>query len=80
MEITLEELLADLRGVESNSGPDDALTMLEWREATGWGEKRLRRSIKLLIGAGAMEAVRVKRESMVGVIQPVHAYRIKNQT
>ena len=73
-EITLEEYLAAV--AESEAPPaDNALTTNEIGAAMGWGERRTRRIIREYVRDGKLVPVRVRRFSVVGILNTVWAYR-----
>lgn len=75
--ITMAEVLQELEAaVKRTNSPDDAPTILELQEATGWGSIRVRKSLTVAKKAGRLQAVRVMRENLAGFQQPSYGYRI----
>lgn len=77
--MTEAELLDALRDALAPSveEPEGARTTDELMEDTGFGEKKIRRSLQILKKKGELEAVRVFRESIDGRRVPVPAFRRK---
>lgn len=75
--LTTAEILAELEAAAKHvETPDDAFTIEELRDATGWGGVQIRNRLKLAKKAGRLAVVKVKRENLMGNMQPVPAYRI----
>ena len=77
MDITLNEVLAELAKVAKDSDTQDgALTSTEIMDATGWGVARTLTAVRKAIKAGRMVAVRTRRPRIDGQMNTVTAYRI----
>ncbi len=77
IEVTQAEILADFNEALGDVETEDGRTSGEIGAITGWGNERVRATMKTLILAGSWEAVQIKRESPLrpGVIMPVCGYR-----
>lgn len=75
-EFTLSELYEAIRAASDN-GPEDARTCSEWADLMGCGMVSMRRRLSLLIQAGRMEHVKVRRMKINVVVTSIDAYRIK---
>ena len=75
IEITEAELLADFEEALAGTDKEDGHTVQEIREVVGWGEERIRRSIKKLVAIGSWEHVKVARVVMNGTTRLLDAYR-----
>lgn len=75
--MTNAEILAAIELALSTTTDDDgAMTMNELSEALALGHQAVRVRLRALKAAGRLEVVRVKRESLAGIMQPVWAYKI----
>lgn len=75
--LTTAEILAELEAAAKHvETPDDAFTIDELHDTTGWGRVQIRNRLKLAKKAGRLAVVRVQRENLMGNLQPVPAYRI----
>lgn len=75
--ITMSEVLAELElATKRINSPDDAPTITELQEETGWGSIRVRATLREAKKAGRLQAVRVMRENLAGYMQPSVGYRI----
>lgn len=72
--VTEADLLAALE--TASDAPEDARTVLEIREATGIGEKRLRRAMTALRDEGRLMLHKVVRRALDGKAIMVPAYTI----
>lgn len=68
----IDALLTQLR----EDGPEDARTSEEWSELMRVNVKTARGRIKVLLRAGKMQMVEVRRVDMRGIEQPVAGYRL----
>lgn len=74
--LTETEIMEALReALEGSQGPDDARTVAELQEATGWHVNRVRQGVKAMLAAGEAECVRVYRPGMDGRRAQVPGYR-----
>lgn len=83
-EIHEDELLDALKeALQSPTAPGQeqdstgAKTSAELRAATGWGEKRLRRSLRALLQSDRLETTMIYRTNLIGVRAPTPAYRLR---
>jgi hypothetical protein len=75
--ITTAELLTELdRATRLVHTEDNAFTLAELLEVTGWGPIQARKKLLLAKRAGHLEVVRVLRENITGAMQGVPGYRI----
>lgn len=75
--ITTAEILTELeKAAKLVHSDDDAFTLNELVEATGWGPVQARRRLVAAKKAGRLSVVRVMRENLAGYLQPAPAYRI----
>ena len=76
IDVTESELLEALRAAVATPDRGDGLTTPELAQALGWSEDRVRRALRRLRAQGAIQPVRVPRETLTGVIQLVPGYRL----
>jgi len=76
IDVTENELLEALRTAVSAPDQGDGMTTPELARALGWSENRVRRALRRLRAQGAIQPVRVPRETLAGVIQLVPGYRL----
>lgn len=76
--VTEDEVLAEIeRACMADAGPDDAFTTAEIAARTGRTEDRVRVALRVLVGRGEWECVKVRRRRLDGSVAPVPAYRRK---
>ena len=68
------ETLTDLRDPPATGGKPPEVP--ELCLATGWGESKLRKNLKLAQAAGRLDVTRVMKLTLAGVMQPVPVYRV----
>lgn len=77
MTLSVSEILDELaQASRRTDAPEGFQTIPELAVATGWGESKLRRNLKLAQAAGCLEVVRVMRLTLAGTMQPVPAYKV----
>ena len=77
MTLSVSEILRELEQAGLNTdAPEGFLTVPELCLATGWGESKLRKNLKLAQAAGRLEIARVMKPSLANVMQPVPVYRV----
>lgn len=77
MTLSVSEILDELaQAAKRTDAPKGFQTIPELCAATGWGDSKLRRSLKLAQQAGRLEMVKVMRPTLAGTMQPVPAYKV----
>lgn len=77
MTLSVAEILNELAQVGQQADtPEGFLTIPELCLSTGWGESKLRRSLKLAKAAGQLEVRRTMQETLAGTLHPVPVYRV----
>ena len=76
IDVTENELLEALRAAVATPDRGDGLTTPELARALGWSEHRVRAALRRLRAQGAIQPVRVPRETLSGVTQLVPGYRL----
>lgn len=77
MTLSVSEILRELEQAGLNTdAPEGFLTVPELCLATGWGESKLRKNLKLAQAAGRLDVTRVMKLTLAGVMQPVPVYRV----
>ena len=76
IDMTESELLEALRAAVATPDRGDGLTTPELAQALGWSEQRVRDALRRLRAQGAIQPVRVPRETLAGVVQLVPGYRL----
>lgn len=76
IDVTESELLEALRAAVATPDRGDGMTTPELAQALGWSEQRVRDALRRLRAQGAIQPVRVPRETLAGVVQLVPGYRL----
>ena len=77
MSITTDDLLAALQAALGQMGDDEAKTVQDFCEQTGWGRTKVTHVLGALARQGKLEVVRVKRPALDGRQCSVPAYRMR---
>lgn len=75
--ISVTDILNELAAASQRTdAPEGYQTIDELCLATGWGQSKLRRNLKLAQAAGRLQVARVMRPTLAGILQPVPVYRV----
>lgn len=79
IELTEQDLIEAILAAQSAEGPSGASTTAELAERTGMSLERVRARLHKLAGEGRLEVCHVLRRALDGKMQPLPAYRMKQQ-
>lgn len=76
IEMTETQVLEALREALQADDAADGFTTRELAELTGWGQGKVRNALRKMRREGTIVPVRVPRETLAGIVQPVPGYRL----
>ena len=77
--ILTDEIIETVRDViakKKKTNDEEAMTLVEWKEAFGFGEDKVRGIFRELKREGKLEVLDLYRENIIGIVVKVPGYKI----